>query len=336
MSLAFQRETRQSVFRDPRRDFQTSKAEFEIRFDPITEELTRIFPLHNFRLQRRDWAPLATLTQEKGCPFCPDALKKATPLFPEAMIPTGRLTHGGATVIPNLSPYAPYSGVVIMCREHYLPLAQFPAGVMEDGFSAALAFLEQAQAYDSANARYSTIGWNYMPFAGGSVIHPHLQALAGPEPSNRHKLSMERSHSYYLETGNNAWENLIDQEKVKGDRYLWQEGSLHWLASFAPRGLGDLTLVFEGKSTLRDLAPEDIHYLARGLQRVFRFYDSLNLPSFNLALFPAPEKQPGYWLNARLTGRFTVFDWTSDINSLQLLLGDFYSFLPPENIRAKI
>lgn len=336
MSLTFRREVRKSTFRDPRSDFQESTAETEIRYDPITGELTRVFPLHNFRLKRQDWAPIAALTREKGCPFCPETIETATPLFPEGFIPEGRIHHGGATVIPNLSPYAPYSGVVVMSREHYLPLPQFPPEVIVDGFSAALAFLQQAQAYGQENARYPTVGWNYMPFAGGSIIHPHIQALAGPEPSNRHGLLLKRSLAYYQESGGNSWEDLIRQEKETGERYLWQEGALHWLASFAPRSVGDLTLVFAGKSTLQDLTPEDIRHLAAGLQKVFHFYDALNLPSFNLALYPAPENQPGYWLNARITGRFTVFDWTSDINSLQMLLGDFYSFTLPEGIAGKI
>ncbi|MDI6879650.1 MAG: hypothetical protein QMC95_14600 [Desulfitobacteriaceae bacterium] len=336
MPLEFFRETRQSFFQDPRNGFQEAEVQTEIRHDPITGELTRLFPFRRFRLNRQDWAPVVKASQEKGCPFCPGIIEKATPLFPESLIPGGRLRSGQALVVPNISPYGPYSGVVVMGPEHYLPLSYFPVERIVDGLNVSIEFLRRAREHNPHNAHVPAIGWNYMPYAGGSIIHPHMQALAGPEPSNRHSLLLTRSEAYHAETGHNPWQDLVTQEREAGERYLWQTGDIHWLSSFASRGYADLTVVFDGKSTLHELTAVDIEHFAQDLHHVLRFYDSLNLPSFNLAIYPAPDPSLGYTLNARIVGRFTVFDWTSDINTLQLLFGDFYTLTSPEDMATHL
>lgn len=336
MPLEFLREIRQSLFQDPRNGFGETTVQIEIRHDPITGELTRLFPFRSFRLNRHDWEPIVKLSLEKGCPFCPEAIERVTPLFPKSLVPSGRLRWGEALVVPNISPYAPYSGVVVMGPEHYLPLKAFPAVRIMDGLNAAIEFLRLAQAHAAGTSRIPAIGWNYMPYGGGSIIHPHLQALAGPEASNRHNLLLTRSQAYHMEEGHDPWQDLISQERETGERYLWQSGNVHWLSSFASRGYIDLTAVFEGKSTLNDLSQEDITNFAQDLHKVLAFYDSLNIPSFNLALYPAPEGMSGYTLNARIIGRFTVFDWTSDMNTLQLLFGDFYTLARPEEIASAL
>jgi len=139
-----------------------------------------------------------------------------------------------------------------------------------------------------------------------------------------------------VNNGENVWARLIKAEKEANERYLWQSGALHWLATFAPRGLGDITVVFEGKSTLQDLTLEDLQQFAGGLQRIFKYYASINLPGFNLAIFPAPESTSGYWLSARIVGRFRIFNLTSDISAIQMMLGDSITTLSPEQLALDI
>lgn len=336
MPLEFLREIRPSGFRDPRNAFQETEVQTEIRYDPITKELTRLFPFRRFRLNRHDWNPIVQASLEKGCPFCPNTIERSTPLFAESIVPGGRLRSGHALVVPNISPYAPYSGVAVIGPEHYLPLSDFPAERIVDGLTACIEFLRRVREHDPINARFPAIGWNYMPYAGGSIIHPHMQALAGPEAANRHNLVLKSSQDYYAQTEHNPWQDLVEQEGAKGERYLWQRGNIHWLSSFASRGYADFTAVFEGKSTLDDLSPIDIEDFAHSLREILRFYDSLNLPSFNLAFYPAPEPSASFTLNARIIGRYTVFDWTSDINTLQLLFGDCYTLTSPEDMAESL
>jgi galactose-1-phosphate uridylyltransferase len=263
-------------------------------------------------------------------------VEQITPMFPPELVPEGRLRHGKAIVVPNLSPYSAYAGVAILGTEHYLPLRDIPSDLVVDGLGASISFLNIVKAYDPDKGRYGSIGWNYMPYSGGSIIHPHMQILAGPVPSNAHRSLLDGSEKYFQQYGINGWDQLIENEKNINERYLWQSGSQHWLATFAPRGIGDITIVFEGRTSLEDLTENDLKEFAVGLQRIFKYYDSIHLPSFNMALYPAPEPTPGYWLTARIVGRFTIFNITSDISSLQMLFGDFCSIISPEQITAEI
>lgn len=335
MTLEFRKECFKTVIRDPRDNFELKDVASEARFDPITGELSRVFPFKQFKLEPHDWTKVAEASRG-GCPFCPGAVEKVTPQFPVELIPEGRLSFGKAVVVPNLSPYAPYSGVTILGREHYLALADIPADIIVDGLSAGISFLKRVKEYDPNQGRFGAFGWNYMPFAGGSIIHPHIHVLAGPVPGNTQRALLESSAEYLAHNGENGWDRLVKLEKQANERYLWQSGSLHWLTTFAPRGLGDITVVFEGKSTLQDLTFEDLQQFAGGLQTIFRYYASINLSGFNLALYPAPESTPGYWLTARIVGRFRIFNLTSDISSIQMLHGDYISVVSPEQIALEI
>ncbi len=336
MNIQFRREVYSSVFRDPRQNFEPVEASTEIRYDPVTGEMTRVFPFKQFRLVPHNWSPVVDVSREKGCPFCPEVIASTTPLFPEELIPGGRLCHGEATVVPNISPYAAYAGVVVMCKQHYYPLTAIPAAIISDALSAGISFLKRVKDHDAQNGRYGSICWNYMPYSGGSIIHPHLQALAGPAPGNLHHALLEGAQAYHRDNGRNIWADLLEAEKTSGQRYLGQLGSQHWLASFAARGVGDLTVIFQDKSTLEELTVADLQHFTAGLQKVLAYYGLINLPSFNLAFYPAPQQDAGYWLTARIVGRFTLFQWTSDINALQMLLGDFFTIYPPEQLAAEI
>lgn len=330
--MEFRKELRKTKVLDPRNAFQETWLTGEVRYDPITEEMARVYSYRKVQLKRHDWAPVVAASQNLSCPFCPDMLEKSTPLFPKDLIPDGRFRFGRAVVVPNISPYAPYSGVTIMSPEHYIPLNNFNLQTIIEGLSAAVFFLREIRQHEPDNSLYPSISWNYMPYAGGSIIHPHIHTFAGPEPTNRQLLLLEKSQAYRKATGRNCWADLVDSERKAGERYLGKNGPLHLISSFAPRSLADFSLVFENKSTLEDLESGDFEIFAATLQKIFNYYDSLNLPSFNLALFPAPQPMEGYWLNARITGRFTIFGWTSDINTMQMLFGDYYSLVSPEQI----
>ena len=336
MTLKFHKEVYKTVFRDPRENFELREATSEIRYDPISGEMTRVFPFKNFQFAPHDWSKTVEESRARICPFCPKMVEEITPMFPQELVPEGRLRHGKAIVVPNLSPYSAYAGVAILGTEHYLPLRDIPPDLVVDGLTASISFLNKVKEYDPHNGRYGSIGWNYMPYSGGSIIHPHLQILAGPVPSNTHRALLDGSQKYFEQYDINSWDQLVTTEKKANERYLWQSGSQHWLATFAPRGIGDITIVFEGRTCLEDLTEKDLSEFAVGLQRIFGYYDSIHLPSFNLALYPAPEPTPGYWLTARIVGRFTIFNITSDISSLQMLFGDFCSIIPPEQIAAEI
>lgn len=335
MGFELRKVVRETEYHDPNQDFELVKVPSEVRFDPFSGEGSRIFPIRKYQLPRHDWAPVVQLSRERFCPFCPGTLEKVTPRFPDRLVPGGQLRVGGAVVIPNMFPCEPYAGVVVMTPEHYLPMTGIPGQTLIDSFKAGFEFLKMVQTYDREIT--GSLNWNYMPHGGGSVVHPHLQAMAAPQPTNYHGDVLKASARFYREEGGNLVSRLVTAEKERKERYLGRIGDLHWMASFAPRGMGDITVVFENRVTLDDITDQDLADFAAGMQSVLGFYDSINLSGFNAAVFPGRSDSEGYWIMARLVGRFVMHPFGgSDMTQYQVLHGVNWSFISPETIAGDL
>jgi len=335
LGFELQKEVRETEYHDPNKNFELVKVPSEVRYDPFSGEGGRIFPYRGYQLPRYDWAPIVKLSRERFCPFCPETLEKVTPRFPEKLIPGGHLRVGEAVVIPNMFPCEPYAGVVVMTPEHYLPMTGIPKQVVTDSFKAGFEFLKAVQKYDRAIT--GSLNWNYMPHGGGSVIHPHLQAMAGPQPTSYHDAMLKASDRFYREKGGNLVSELVNAEKEKKERYLGRIGDLHWIVSFAPRGMADITVVFENRTILEDINDRDLDDFAVGIQSVLGYYDSINLSGFNAAVFPGRYDSKGYWIMARLVGRFVMHPFGgSDMTQYQVLHGVNWSFISPETIAGEL
>jgi len=134
---------RETEYHDPGKNYELVRVPSEVRYDPFTGEGGRIFPIRKYQLPRFDWEPVVQLSREKFCPFCPEALEKATPRFPEKLLPGGRLRVGEAVVIPNMFPVETYAGVVVMTPEHYLPMSGIPEQTLFDSLRAGIEFLKK-------------------------------------------------------------------------------------------------------------------------------------------------------------------------------------------------
>jgi len=322
---------------DPANQFQATKIPFEIRYDPLTGRSTRIFPIRKFKLPAYNWKSVVQKSRNNFCPFCPDTLKKATPRFPEKFVPGGRLKTGEATVVPNLFPYELYTGIVIISQKHYIPLIDFSVSLLVDGFKASLNFIKRARKFDPENIVFTSINWNYMPPAGASIVHPHLQTLAGPRPSNRQQLLYNASREYLNRYKSVFWHDLVKHEKKDGKRYLAQTGNLHWLTAFAPRSVVDVIVVFEKCTTIDDIDEQVLKDFARGLLGFFKYIYSIDVPSFNLSIFPSLRSIPGYWINARIVGRFNLPPLEgSEINYLQMLHDNHWAVRAPEDVAFEL
>ena len=252
-TVELRRKVNETIYHDPTKDFTLQKATSEIRYDPLTGQLVRIFPFRKIMFERFDWTPYVEESRQRFCPFCPGIIEKATPRFPDSFTPGGRLQVGQAVVVPNLHPYELHTGVVIMTPTHYVSMDELTEEFMFDSFKAGVSYLLRCVEVDPAGAVYSSVNWNYMPYAGGSLIHPHLQVLAGPEPSNYDAMMLAGLKSYTRATGNIFWADLLATEQSLGQRYLGQVGNSHWLATFAPRALIDITAVFPKRVTPGDM-----------------------------------------------------------------------------------
>ncbi|MQL52428.1 hypothetical protein GFC01_09155 [Desulfofundulus thermobenzoicus] len=335
--IRLQKIVNETKFHNPLKGFALTTIINEMRFDPLTGQRVRIMPMRNHKLPRHDWTPFVEESQKRFCPFCPGHLEKATPRFPDDMIPSGRLKAGQSVVVPNLTPYEIYAAVAVMCPDHYIAMDSISQEMIMDSFRAALEFLKVAEAYDPRRARYGSISWNYMPYSGGSIIHPHLQILSGPEPCRYDAELISHSAAYLNQYGRNFWADLLEYELDKGERYLGRVGNTHWLATFAPRALCDITAILPNRATVADIEDQDLRDMAAGLQKVIRYYDQLNIASFNATLYTARSEDNGFWATVRIVGRYTIFPLVgSDYSHLQVLHDEPWTLHVPEEMAAEL
>lgn len=335
MGVKLSRIVQVTEYHDPVKNFELVQVPSEVRYDPFTGEGVRIFSMLKTQLQKYDWTPVVQLSKERFCPFCPGVLEKATPRFPENLVPGGHLKVGEAVVIPNMFPCEPYSGVVVISTEHYLPMTDITTETLTDGLTAGILFLKSVQKNDGSVT--VSLNWNYMPHGGGSIIHPHFHAMAGKYPTVYQGALLDSCSRYYIENGGNMVSELLKIEKEIGERYLGSIGNIHWLATFAPRGMADVTAIFENRTTLEDITEQDIDDFVMGIRHVLGFYDSMNLSGFNMSIFPGRCGSKGYWVMARFVGRFVLHPLGgSDMTQYQVLHGVNWSFIPPETIAGKL
>jgi galactose-1-phosphate uridylyltransferase len=336
--IEFRREIMPSrmLRRDKSGELVETTAPVEIRFDPLTGRTCRLVPYNTGRIIRPDLGALEKRSKELTCPFCPPLVESITPRFPPDLIPGSVIKQGKAIAFPNLDPYDVYGVVVVVSEKHYIALEEFDAATVRDALTAAHSYLKAVQRVD-AGARHSFIAWNYMPPAGGSLVHPHLQCNAGYYPTNFQKEILEASERYYQQKGTNYWSDLLEQEKETGERWVGKTGGVDWLTGFVPRGrLTDIIAVFPGKASITELTADDWRDFTDGLLRVFRYIGGLNLISFNMSTYSGSDGKRS-WAHARITPRglllYSPIE-TSDQFYYQVLQDENICILPPEAAAA--
>lgn len=135
--------------------------------------------------------------------------------------------------------------------------------------------------------------------------------------------------------GENFWEELCRREEEAGERFIGRIEEGYWLTAFCPQGvLGEIMAVFPGRSTIYDLDEKIIDGLVKGLLCLFKYFDSKNICSFNLALFAAPagEGEKDFSLHIRVIPRFymNLLLYTPDMSSMQVALQEPFSVVNPE------
>ncbi len=318
--------------RDSSGELAEAAVPLEFRFDPLTGRTCRLVGFSLERILRPDLSALVKRSLEMRCPFCAPLVEEVTPRFPPDIVPEGTIRRGKALVFPNAGPYDVYSAVVAISDEHFISLDEFTQETLFDALLAAHDYVFRIQQVDP-EARFNLIAWNYMPPSGGSLVHPHIQCNAGYLPTFYQKEIIEASRRYYEETGTNFWEELIEQEKQAGERYIGDIGNTCWLTGFVPRGrLGDVLAIFPGKTSITELSREDLSDLATGLLKVFGYMDGLNLLSFNLATYSEADREQ-FWAHVRIMPRSLLLYSpieTSDQFYYQVLHDENICILPPE------
>ncbi|MEW6188292.1 MAG: hypothetical protein AB1585_21445 [Thermodesulfobacteriota bacterium] len=335
MGIHFRKKVQNSKILNPNDGFKELTLALETRWDPLTKRSVRVLNLPIPKFDLWDMEEMLKKGGPQVCPFCPETLEKVTPRFTEDFFPGGRLFKGEAVLFPNRIPFDRHCAVAVMSKQHYVSLADFNEEMLFSAFSAALIFLRRVAEKDPA-VRYSSINWNYLPMAGGSIIHPHLQVLAGEFPTYYQETLIRAAARYYKRQGSVFWEDLAKEEITLKERFIGKSGKTVWLAAFAPLGFTDIMTIFQGKTSLPGLDDQDLKDFCEGLMRVFRFFLAYNHYSFNLGLYSGKHpNDDSFWVQARMmTRRLLPPMGASDVSYFEKIHKESLDYLSPEKLCA--
>ena len=244
---------------------QTGKGRLHFRRETLTGLSCRISTERIRRgIDRSDCPPFPA----EGCPFCPGNLPADTPVFPDGR----RILVGESVTFPNLYPFAGWHTVTVVTRDHVVPA--FTERQISDALEGQVRSLLGHDGYPSLN-------WNYLPSAGASLAHPHLQGVVDSVPSPLPGRYLDGSGRYLREQGRSYWDDLAKAEREAGRVIM--DGEILWFAQPVPLGEKEIRgiLPVSHLSELRPLIPS----LARDLLRIIAFYREIGTHAFNCSLF---------------------------------------------------
>jgi UDPglucose--hexose-1-phosphate uridylyltransferase len=246
------------------REVVTSRATLQYRKEHLTGFRCRISPDRLKRMINQLYIP----SNAEGCPFCRDAVMTVTPTFPDG----NRIIRGESVTFPNLFPFGEGHVVTVMTIEH--GVATFSRQQIVDALLSQIEVLHQADGYPSIN-------WNFLPSAGASIVHPHMQGLSDSHPSCIVDVYIAASKQYRIKQGRNYWDAVADQER-SSDRYLFGDEIL-WSAHAVPLGEREVRGILP-ISTIDEME-NYVDPVAQGILEIVALYRELGTHAFNMSLF---------------------------------------------------
>lgn len=341
--ITFEKSEKRAVILNPLKSFREDVVAFEYRTDPLTGRNTTVIKgmldyVSKFLVS--DEKLLESLVEKTriNCPFCPKNVRSRTPMFPPDFLKEGRIVVGDVVVVPNLLGHAERSVLAVLSREHHLRLRDFTLKLLLDGFKGGVAYLKRLKELEP-DICFPAFIFNYLPPAGSSILHPHMQILARDRPTYLVKLMLEKSKAYHRRAESSYWADLSRKEK-RGERHLFEKGRVEWLVPFAPlRGMNEVEAVVRDRSHLLELNNEDWSALAEGIAWILQFYDKEGYSSFNVILMSGPmSKHLDYFdVNLRMINRPGVQGMGfTDAWALPYLLWDGETVEEPEQFAQRL
>ena len=220
------------------------------------------------RLKRHIDQSLLPHADSSGCPFCPENVLTVTPTFSD----NRRVTRGESVTFPNLFPFAEWHTVTVITRQHMV--LEFSLRQISD---ALFAQIETLQRFDG----YPSINWNFLPSAGASLVHPHLQGLSDRRPSTLAERYIRASDQYRNNNKETYWDAVRKQER-DSERYLFGD-EIFWHAQGVPLGEKEIRGILP-VSSIAELE-NFVDRLAKDLLTVISLYQKLGTYSFNMSIF---------------------------------------------------
>ncbi|MEK3886759.1 hypothetical protein [Bacillus sp. FSL K6-3431] len=333
MAIHFRKEEEWFSFNDGKETLIERKT--EVRFDPLTGESSRLVFDPGLIPEVPNYTDEAEKTGGKNCPFCSENIFKMTPVFTKGIADEGRITQGEAILFPNLFPYSKHNGVVAFSGQHYVRLDEFTVPVICDAFLAAQTYINRVSKSDS-KAQYASINWNYLPYAGGSILHPHLHIIGSEFPTNYQAMTIEKEKQYTNEIGEAYFSELYEMEKEIGERWIGEKGNVAWIHAYAPKSHNDFIGIFTQSTSVQSITEQDWHDFAEGLTCIFATLKEQGFASFNLSLNISTDPTSIQPIHVRVIPRLTIGKLgTSDINFFQALQQEPLTYKAPEDIAKK-
>jgi galactose-1-phosphate uridylyltransferase len=328
--MVFKKVLKKATFLDPLNGFNPGGRECEIRTDPLTGRNTRVlfFPVRV--LPEPDLDVLKS--KDTGfCPFCVGNIDKITPKFNPELFTKERYRVGEAVCFPNAFPYDENGAVTVMTEKHMVLIDEFTPEIIKDAVTCCVEFLNDVTARQH-EAVYQSINWNYLPVAGSSIVHPHLQITASSVPTNYYSDVLKTMD---ISPGN-VFSDLVDSEVSADERFISKGDFFSWLIAFAPEGVFDLMAVSHEYFTPADLKEGRLAELVGGILKTINFIKKYNIISYNMSLFflrGNDEFKP----HMRLCPRTNVppLD-TSEINYMKMLHNEPMTTMRPELVAEEI
>jgi UDPglucose--hexose-1-phosphate uridylyltransferase len=332
--VGFKKEITTSRYLNPFKNFEEKEIMIELRHDEITGVSCRILPYRVRPAHKPDLNFYLEKSPESLCPFCSPLLEKTTPKFTADIIAEGKFQHGDAQLFPNAFPYDPNNSVAILSSRHFIPLEELTPQTMKPGFDVCRDYFHRI-AEMNLGYKFCSINWNYMPPAGGGLIHPHLQTIVGYEPTDFMQRLISSAHSYAAaQNGESLWQHLIALEEDAKERFIADTGTITWLASFAPKGMaGEIDFIFHDKTSFFDLTEANFTEMLSGLAKVFSYLYANNFISFNMSLYAPMISNRYLWVQGKIVPRFEINPLgTSDLNYFEKLHNEIICPVVPEQL----
>lgn len=308
----------------------TIEVPLRIRIDPLTGDTARVLSgAHLAPSQRPD---LTALTADPPfCPFCADRIETATGTFSPEITDEGRIRRGRAVVVPNVLAYSELSSVGIYdSTRHFVDLADLTPELVGDLLEALVAYTAGVH---RQRPRWSSINANYLPPAGSSLVHPHAQSAHDDVGTTMQRRLVAASEAWSGGDGDSYWATLVAQER-DGARWIGDRGRVAFFTPWAPVGFHEVWAVFDDVASIEQLTASDCADLGAGLSAVFQTYRSLNLTSFNWALYGGgPQPSGRYSLLLKVVSRSNAEPmYRSDVTYFEKLHAEAMVDIAPEEM----
>ena len=326
----------ESEFLSPLKGFKKEIQVTERRKDPLTDEWCRISierATRPVQLKGKLDEKIIKKSSEK-CFFCNKRVEKSTPKYIPSLVSEGRIKVNEFILFPNLYPFCKYHAVGVLTSKHFLPVDEIKSERWKDCLEGCLRFFKIVNE-KNPNARFPSINFNYLPTAGASLIHPHVQILNSTSPSVMTDLYYKKSWEYFDKNKTNYWQDLIEQE-VDGERFVGRTGSVFWFTSFAPTCNNEIIGVVKGDvSSLFEMGEEEINNISEGIWRIFRCINRHG-SGYNMVMFSAPlDEHLGHFfsLNIKIVSRPRLSEYyTTDRGYSEILHKEPVITVIPEDL----